>query len=177
MQSHVIPPLKENRGPHNSLALLARNWCSPIAVSPLTVFPSVNTSVSKGKRTMGTRWFQLLFVSLLTAHLPFSPGAVAAQLLRQLSACCRGCIPIPLGTPHCRESSNPCSEEGLGASQNNLSACLPKQVYFFPSPPPIRNLRIVVTDLSSHFGKEREPFHSPNLYIFQTPAASSHDHQ
>lgn len=171
MQSQKIPPLLGKQGSCNSSAPLAwscssstttaRNWAGH--------FPTDCTSTSEYQfvkiEAMGAQLFQLLFVSVLTAHCP-SPWAGwqpssqdSCPLLSGLQTHCPSPTPpLPLWA-----SNQPVK---LGLTWRQTKIYLPGLIYFSSSLPPIRNLRIAATNLSSGFGKERDFICSQKHYIF-----------
>lgn len=161
-------------------APLARCWCSPIATARGWAggLPADCISISEYQRVKrevyhGSAMISAALLSVswqLTCPSPqawWQPSSWG-NCLPAVRAAARSPFPasvFPQGD-HGVGNQATSSEEVLEASQNNISTCLPRQIYFFPSLPPARNLRIAVTDLSSHFEKVRDFVHSQKLYIF-----------
>lgn len=192
VQSQAIPPLLEKQGPRNSPDPLAWSWSSSTATARGWTgnFPADCVSISKyqcvkweayhGSTMTSAALCQSLDSS--PVHLPRLGGSPAPEatvcLLSGLLP--EPPFPAPLFPWEGCTVGNQTSHEVRPSSEpakKKINAFPPKQICFFPSPPPVRNLRITVTDLSSHFGVKRDFFHSQKFYIFpQTSEGSSDDH-
>lgn len=139
VRSQKIPSLIGRWGSCNSPVPLAWSWssCTATARGWAGDFPTDCTPTSEYQfiktEAMGAQGFRPLLVSLLTAHLPISPGWVqpssqgSCPLLSGLQPDCPPPTPpLPLGRPPCGESTNPWSLDFLGDRPKNTSAFLIK---------------------------------------------------